>query len=88
MATGSTSGILLPEAFTALNDLESCMSHFELLAKSQKWREEQKEIQRSKLKNGHITLHLGYKNLPLYRTFYRILPQCTKQNYDECNKFF
>ena len=57
MATGSTSRMLLPEAFTGSNYLESYVTHFELLAELQK-------IRLAKLMNGRITLHLGYKNLP------------------------
>ena len=57
--------MLLPEAFTGSNDLESYVTHFELLAELQKWRRtELKEIPLAKLMNGRITLHLGYKNRP------------------------
>ena len=63
MATGSTSRMLLPEAFTGLNDLESYVTHFELLAELKNG-EELKEIRLAKLMNGRITLNLGYKNRP------------------------
>ena len=38
MATVSTSRMLLPEANTGSNDLESYVTHFELLAELQKWK--------------------------------------------------
>ena len=38
MATGSTSRMLLPEAFTGSNDSESYVTHFELLAELEKWK--------------------------------------------------
>ena len=38
MAAGLTSRMLLPEAFTGSNNLESYVTHFELLAELQKWR--------------------------------------------------
>ena len=37
-AMGSTSRMLLAEAFTNSNDLESYVTHFELLAELQKWK--------------------------------------------------
>ena len=38
MATGSTSRMLLREAFTGSNNLESNVTHFVLLAELQKWK--------------------------------------------------
>ena len=39
MAQGSSSRMLLPEAFTGSNDLESYVTHFELLAELQSGKE-------------------------------------------------
>ena len=58
MATRSTSRRLFTEAFTVSNDLESYLTHFELLAKLQSGKE-LKEIRPAKLMNSRISLHLG-----------------------------
>ena len=62
MATGLTSRMLLPEAFTGSNDLESYVTHFELLAALKKWRRIEGDPAREV--DERITLHLGYRNLP------------------------
>ena len=43
MTTSSISRVLLPEAFTGSNDLESYVTHFELLAELQKWRSTERD---------------------------------------------
>ena len=85
MATGSTSGMLLPEAFTGLNDLESYVTHFELLAELQKWRRTEGDPAREVDERPHyFALRLQKSAIEFYRT----LPQDTREKYDECVKAF
>ena len=85
MATGSTSRMLLPEAFTVSNDLESYLMHFELLAELQKWKRTEVDPAREIDERPH------YFDRRLQKSaieFYRTLPQATRENYDECVKAF
>ena len=85
MATGSTSEMLLPEALTGLNELESYVTHFELLA----------ELQKLKTTEGHPAHQIDerphYFALRLQKSaieFHRTSPQATRENYDETVKVF
>ena len=83
MATGSTSRMLLPEAFTGSNNLESYVTHFELLAELQKWKRTEGDPAREVDDRPH------YFALSLQKSaieFYRTLPQATRENYDQCVK--
>ena len=85
MATGSTSRMLLPEAFTGSNNLESYVTHFELLAELQKWKRTEGDPAREVDDRPH------YFAISLQKSaieFYRTLPQATRENYDECVKAF
>ena len=85
MATGSTSRMLLPEAFTGSNDLESYVTHFELLAELQKGRRTEGDPAREVDERPHyFALRLQKSAIEFYRT----LPQATRENYDECIKAF
>ena len=81
MATGTTSGMILPEAFTCSNDL----THFELLAELQKWKRTEGNPAREVDEWPHyFALRLQKSTIEFYRT----LPQATRENYDECVKSF
>ena len=85
MATGSTSRMLLPEDFTGSIDLESYVTHFELLAELQKWKRTEGDPAREIDERPH------YFALRLQKSaaeFYRTLPQATRENSDECVKIF
>ena len=85
MATGSTSRMLLPEAFTGSNDLESYVTHFQLLAELQKGRRTEGDPAREVDERPHyFALRLQKSAIEFYRT----LPQATRENYDECVKAF
>ena len=85
MATGSTSRMLLPEAFTGTNDLESYVRNFELLAELQKWKRTEGDAARDVDERPHyFALRLQKSAIEFYRT----LPQATRKNYDECVKAF
>ena len=85
MATRSNSRMLLPEAFTGSNDLESYVTLFELLAELQKWKRTAGDPARE------VDERPNYFALRLQKSaveFYRTLPQATRENYDECVKAF
>ena len=85
MATGTTSRMLLPEAFTGSNDLESYVTQFELLAELQKWKRTEGDPAREVDERPH------YFALRLQKSaieFYRSLQQATRETYDECVKAF
>ena len=85
MATGSTSRMLLPEAFTGSNDLESYVTHFELLAELQKWKRTEADPAREVNERPQcFALRLQKPATEFYRT----LPQATRENYDDCVKAF
>ena len=85
MTTGSTSRMLLPEAFTGSNDSESYMTHFELLAELQKWRRTEGDPACEVDERPHyFALRLQKSAIEFYRT----LPQATRENYNECVKAF
>ena len=85
MATGSTSRMLLLEAFTGSNDLESYMTHFELLAELQKWKRTEGDPAREVDERPHyFALRLQKSAIEFCRT----LPHSTRENYDECVKAF
>ena len=82
---GSTSRVLLPEAFIGSNDLESYVTHFQLLAELQKWKRTEGYPARQIDKRPHyFALRLQKSAIEFYRT----LPQATRDNYDECFKTF
>ena len=76
MTTG-TSKVLLSEPFTGSNDIESYITHFELLALLQKWR-------RTGMRDGNeveINERMHYFALQLHKSaidFYRTLPDAQK----------
>ena len=77
--------MLLPEAFTGSNDLESYVTHFELLAELQKWKRTEGGPAREVDERPH------YSAIRLQKSaieFYRNLPQSTRENYDDCVKVF
>ena len=81
MATGSTSRMLLPEAFTGSNDLESYVTHFELLVELQKWKRTEGDPAHEVDEGPHyFALRLQKSAIEFYRT----PPQATRENYDEC----
>ena len=85
MATGSTSRMLLPEACTGSNDLESYVTHFELSAELQKWKRTEGDPAREVDERPHFfALRLQKSAIEFYRT----LPQATRKNYDECVKAY
>ena len=85
MATGSTSRMLLPEAFTCSNDLESYVTHFELLSELQNWKRTEGGPAREIDERPHyFALRLQKSAIEFYRT----LPQSTRENYDECVEAF
>ena len=67
MATGSTSRMLLPEAFTGSNDLESYVTHFELLAELQKWKRTEGDPAREVDERPHYFALRLQKSVALYR---------------------
>ena len=75
MATGSTSRLLLPEAFTGSNDLESYVTHFELLAELQKWRRIGGDPAREV---DERPLYFAFRLQKSAIEFYRTLPQATR----------
>ena len=85
MATGSTSRMLLPEAFTGSNNLESYVTHFELLAELQKWKRTEGDPAREVDEQPHYFALRPQKSAI---EFYRTLPQATRENYDEWVKVF
>ena len=79
MATGSTSRMLLPEAFTGSNDLKNYVTHFELLAELQKWKGTEEDPAREVDERPHyFALRLPKSAIEFYHT----LPQSTRENYD------
>ena len=77
--------MLLPEAFTGSNDLQSYVTHFELLAELEKWKRTEGEPAREVDERPHyFALRLQKSAIEFYRT----LPQATRENYDECVKTF
>ena len=86
MATG-TSKMLLPEPFTGSNDIESYITHFELLANLQNW-------VRTETREGNdvqIDDRPHYFALRLQKSaidFYRTLTDAQKPSYDELKKAF
>ena len=86
MATG-TSKMLLPEPFTGSNDIESYITHFELLANLQNW-------VRTETREGNdvqIDDRPHYFALRLQKSaidFYRTLTDAQKACYDELKKAF
>ena len=85
MATGLTSRMLLLEAFTDSNDLESYVTHFELLTELQKWKRTEGVPAREVDERPHyFALRLQKSAIEFYRT----VPQATRDNYDECVKAF
>ena len=86
MATG-TSKMLLLEPFTGSNDIESCITHFELLANLQNW-------VRTETREGNdvqIDDRPNYFALRLQKSaidFYRTLTDAQKASYDELKKAF
>ena len=84
-AASSTSKMLLPEAFTGSNDLESYITHFELLAELQNWKRTEGTPAREVDERPHyFALRLQKAAIEFYRT----LPQATRENYDQCVKAF
>ena len=85
MATGSNSRMLLPEPSTGSNDMESYVTHFELIAELQKWKRTERDPARE------VDERLHYFALRLQKSaieFYLTLPQATRENYDESAKAF
>ena len=77
--------MLLPEAFTGSNELESYVKHFELLAELQKWKRTEGDPAREVDERPHyFALRLQKSAIEFYRT----LPQATRENYDEFIKAF
>ena len=69
MATGSNSRILLLEAFTGPNDLESYVTHFELLAELQKWKRNEGDLAREiDERPYYFALRLQKSAIQFYRT--------------------
>ena len=68
MATGLTYRKLLPEAFTGSNDLESYVTHFELLAELQKRKRTEGDPARDVDERPHyFALRLPKSSIALYR---------------------
>ena len=85
MPTGSTSRMLLPEAFTGSNGLEGYVTLFELLAELQNWkRTEGNPACEVDERPHYFALRLQKSAIEFYPT----LPQATRENYDECVKAF
>ena len=77
--------MLLPEAFTGSNDLESYVTNIELLEELKKWKRTEGDPAREIDERPH------YFALTLQKSaieFYHTLPQATRENYDECVKSF
>ena len=85
MATGLTSRLLLPEVFTGSNDLESYVTHFELLAELQKWKRTEVDPACEVDERPH---YFALRLQKSAKEFYRTLPQATRENYDERVKAF
>ena len=84
MATG-TSKMLLPEPFTGSNDIESYITHFELLANLQNWvRTETREENDVQIDDRphYFALRLQKSAIDFYRT----LTDAQKESYDELKK--
>ena len=73
MATGLTSRMLLPEAFTGSNDLEIYVTRFELLMELQKWNRTEGDPAREV--DDYVALRLQKSATE----FYRNLPQATRE---------
>ena len=72
MATGSNSRMLLPETFPGSNDLETYVTHFELLAELQKWKRTEGIPAREVDERPHY-FALGLQKSAI--EFYRTLPK-------------
>ena len=73
MATDSTSRMLLPEALTGSNDLESYVTHFELLAEIQNWKRAEGDPAREVDERPHyFALLLQKFAIELYRTLLKL----------------
>ena len=86
MASG-TSKMLLPELFTGPNDIESYITHFELLANLQNW----VRIETREGNDVQIDDQPHYFALRLQKSaidFYRTLTDAQKASYDELKKAF
>ena len=76
MATGSTSRMLIPEAFTGSNDSESYVTHFELIAELPKGKRSEGDPAREVDERPHyFALRLQKPAMEFYRT----LPQATRE---------
>ena len=85
MVTGSTSRMLLPEAFSRSNGLESYMTHFELLAGLQKWKRTEGDWAREVDERPHyFALRLQKSAIEFHRT----LPRARREDYAKCVKAF
>ena len=86
MATG-TSKMLLPEPFTGSNDIDSYITHFELLANLQNWvrteTREGKDVQTDDLPH-----YFAFRLQKSAIDFYRTLTDAQKASYDELKKAF
>ena len=80
-----TSRMLLPEAFSGLNDLESYVTHFGLLAELQNWKKTEGDPAREVDERPY---YFAFRLQKSAIEFYRTLPQATREKYDECVKAF
>ena len=73
MATGSTSRVLLLEAVTFSNDLESYATHFVLLAEIQHWKRTEKDPTRQfdEWPRLHFAKKLGHIDLSHFNASYK-----------------
>ena len=79
----SSSKTLYPEFFTASNDFDSYVTHYELLSQFQKW-QENKNAKKSDERPHYFALRLQKSALAFYRT----LSEDTRKSYDEIVKAF
>ena len=77
--------MLLPEAFTGSNDLESYVTHFELLAVLQKCKRTEGD---PALEVDERPQYFAHRLQKSAIEFCRTLPQATCENFDECEKVF
>ena len=86
VATG-TSKMLLPEPFTGSNDIESYITHFELLANLQNWvTTETREGNDVQIDDRPHSFALRLQKSAI--NFYRTLTDAQKASYDELKKAF
>ena len=80
----SSSKLLFPEIFTASNDFDSYVTHYELLSHFQKWQ----KSKNAKKKSDERPLNFALRLQKSAFDFYRTLSEDTRKSYDEIVRVF